>query len=189
MSEANDIPSDYFHINVKMSSGPSGLVFTHSPKIDPLRKHCSIATIQSDPRGHFVTIIEQIKKAGNYENVLLQLAKLEDDLEILKYVANLEGMGMFAPKPIHHGKDNALSENLRLEGNEHFKKGNFKKSFESYSVSVMKAPYPDTKDGEGTVSARFSEFSQSKEGMMASVVFTNPLKAGKLRSKEHVSFD
>ena len=52
-----------------------GLKFEHSSNVDPLRRKCSIATIQSDPDGHFATIIENIKEAGNYQNILLEVSR------------------------------------------------------------------------------------------------------------------
>ena len=94
-----------------MTSIKEGLKFDESPGIDPFRKKCSIATIQSDPEGHFVTILDEIKNAGNYQNILLQVSKIKcDSLELFKYVAGLEGMGRFAPKPIHRPKDLKFAE-------------------------------------------------------------------------------
>ena len=127
-----------------MTSIKEGLKFDESPGIDPFRKKCSIATIQSDPEGHFATILDEIKNAGNYQNILLQVSKIKcDSLELFKYVAGLEGMGRFAPKPIHRPKDLKFSEEQRLEGNAAFKKGDFKTAFGHYSLAVMRAPYPD----------------------------------------------
>ena len=51
-------------------AAPSGLMFTHSPSIDPLRRHCSIATVQSDPKGHFSALVDQLRKQENFQNVL-----------------------------------------------------------------------------------------------------------------------
>ena len=48
----------------------NGLQFTHSPSIDPLKRHCSVATIQSDPKGHFSTLVDQLRKQENFQNVL-----------------------------------------------------------------------------------------------------------------------
>ena len=50
-----------------------GLKMTHSSQVDPLRKVCSLVTIQSDQRGHFSKIIDQLKEKINYENALLQV--------------------------------------------------------------------------------------------------------------------
>ena len=132
-----------------MASIPKGLNFQHSSNIDPLRRKCSIATIQSDPEGHFATVINEIKEIGNYQNVLLEVSKLQgDNLELLKYVANLEGMGKFGPKPIHRTKDLKYAEEQRAEGNAAFKKGDFKKAYGHYSHAVLKAPYPDQGSSE-----------------------------------------
>ena len=65
----------------------NGLQFTHSPSIDPLKRHCSVATIQSDPKGHFSTLIDQLRKQENFQNVLLQINNLSgNNLELLKFV-------------------------------------------------------------------------------------------------------
>ena len=50
-----------------------GLTMSHSNQIDPYRKICSMATVQSDPKGHFAKIVQQIRETSNYENVLLQV--------------------------------------------------------------------------------------------------------------------
>ena len=140
--------SENKNVHFEIMSSKKGLQFNYSSNVNPLRKHCSIGTIQSDPNGHFATVLEQIKGAGNYENVLLQVTKINDNLDLFKYVSNLEGMGNFAPKPIHRQKELAFAESQRLEGNGAFKKGNFKQAFGHYSHAVMKAPYPDQGTGK-----------------------------------------
>ena len=54
-----------------------GLEFTHSTQVDPLRKQCSLITLQSDPKGHFSKLITHLRQAtGNYVNVLLQISQV-----------------------------------------------------------------------------------------------------------------
>ena len=127
-----------------------GLKFTHSPSIDPLKRHCSAATIQSDPKGHFAMLIDQLRKQENYENVLLQINTFSgrNNLELLKFVSNLEGMSLFTPKVIFKGKDDELAIKERFVGNEAFQKGNFTQAFIHYSYSIMKADYPKQNNDE-----------------------------------------
>ena len=126
----------------------SGLQFTHSPSIDPFKRHCSIATIQSDPKGHFSTLIDQLRNQENYENILLQIGNFADNnLELLKYVSKLEGMSMFSPKPIYKQKDDELATKERLVGNEYFKKGKVNEAFMNYSFSILKAEYSKANNG------------------------------------------
>ena len=122
----------------------SGLQFTHSPSIDPLKRHCSAATIQSDPKGHFCTLINQLRKQEKFENVLLQIKNLSgNNTELLKYVSKLEGMSMFSPKPFCKRKDDDLATKERLVGNEYFKKKKVNEAFVHYSLSILKAVHMD----------------------------------------------
>ena len=126
----------------------NGLQFTHSPSIDPLKRHCSVATIQSDPKGHFSTLVDQLRKQENFQNVLLQINNLKgNNAEILKFVSQMEGMSMFSPQPIFKKKDEEFSIKERLTGNEFFKKGKLQEAFAHYSHSILKAEYNPI-DGE-----------------------------------------
>ena len=129
----------------------NGLQFTHSPSIDPLKRHCSVATIQSDPKGHFSSLVEQLRKQDNFVNVLLQINTLsEDNLELLRYVSKLEGMSMFSPHPIYQQKNEELATKERMVGNEHFKKGKVNDAFAHYSLSIVKAQYTSTNINHNT---------------------------------------
>ena len=128
-----------------MSSQNSGLQFTHSPSIDPLKRHCSAATIQSDPKGHFSSLVDQLRKQENFQNVLLQINNFgENNTEILKFVSQMEGMSMFSPQPIFKRKDEELAIKERLIGNDLFKKGKIHEAFAHYSHSILKAEYVKT---------------------------------------------
>jgi hypothetical protein len=52
-----------------------GLTMIHSNQIDNYRKICSQSTIQSDPKGQFANIINQLREKCNYENALLQVSE------------------------------------------------------------------------------------------------------------------
>ena len=140
-----------YYLFFNMSS--NGLQFTHSQSIDPLKRHCSVATIQSDPKGHFSTLIDQLRKQENFQNVLLQINNLSgNNLELLKFVSQLEGMAMFSPKPIYKEKDEDIATKERLAGNDYFKKGKINEAFSHYSLSILKAVYTDTsRDKPGKV--------------------------------------
>ena len=128
----------------------TGLKFTHSPSIDPLRRHCSAVTIQSDPKVHFCTLIDHLRKQENYENVLLQVNQhSHNNLELVKYVSQLEAMALFVPQSFYKNKDEELATKERLVGNEAFKKGNFIDAFKHYSFSIMKAVYPGSTNNTG----------------------------------------
>ena len=131
----------------------NGLQFTHSQSIDPLKRHCSVATIQSDPKGHFSTLIEQLRKQENFQNVLLQISNFSgNNLELLKFVSQLDGMSIFSPKPIYKQKDEELATKERLAGNDYFKKGKVNEAFSHYSLSILKAVYTDAgRDKNGKV--------------------------------------
>ena len=119
-----------------------GLKFTHSPSIDPLKRHCSVATIQSEPKGHFSRLIDQLRKQENFENVILQISSLVgNNFELLKFVSKLEGMSMFSPQSIYKKKDEELATKERLIGNDYFKKGKLNEAFDHYSLSIIKATY------------------------------------------------
>lgn len=127
-----------------MSEHNKGLQMTHSGHVDPLRRHCSIATLQSEPRGHFASLMDHLRtNTGNYVNVLLQVSQQKSDLELVRYVASVEGMAFYSPRPFFPGKDSAMAEKERLVGNDHFKKANYAKAFMHYSVAVVKAKYPE----------------------------------------------
>ena len=123
---------------------PNGLKFTHSPHIDPLKRHCSALTIQSDPRGHFALLIDQVRKQENYENVLFQINNLSgNNIDLLKYVSKLDGMTVFQPMSVYKEKDDEKATQERILGNECFKKGNINQAFMHYSFSITKAVYPN----------------------------------------------
>ena len=126
-------------------AAPSGLQFTHSPGIDPLKRHCSAATIQSDPKGHFSSLVDQLRKHENFQNILLQINNLKDNnSEILKFVSQMEAMSMFSPQPIFKKKDEEFAIKERLIGNDLFKKGKIHEAFVHYSHSILKAEYSKT---------------------------------------------
>jgi hypothetical protein len=53
-----------------------GLMFTNSGHIDPLRRQCSIVTLQSEVKGFFAKLFDHMRdKTGNYVNVLLQISE------------------------------------------------------------------------------------------------------------------
>jgi hypothetical protein len=112
-----------------------------------------VATIQSDPKGHFSALIEQLRKQENFQNVLLQINNFSgNNLELLKYVSQLEGMAMFSPKPCYRQKDEELATKERLAGNDYFKKGKVNEAFTHYSLSILKAVYTDERrDKNGKV--------------------------------------
>ena len=127
----------------------NGLQFTHSPSIDPLKRRCSAATIQSDPKGHFSLLIDQLRKQENYENVLLQISNFAgNNMELLKYVSKLEGMSMFSPKSIYKQKDEEQATKERLVGNEYFKKGKVNQAFMHYSFSILRAVHSNPSSSE-----------------------------------------
>ena len=54
-----------------------GLQFTNSTQIDPLRRQCSLITLQSEPNGHFAKLIDHTREiTGNYINILLQFSQV-----------------------------------------------------------------------------------------------------------------
>ena len=63
-----------------------GLTMTHSKQIDTYRKICSQSTIQSDPKGQFSMIINQLREKSNYENALLQVSDVYFDQLSCKWV-------------------------------------------------------------------------------------------------------
>lgn len=123
----------------------STLQFTHSGHIDPLRRHCSLLTLQYDPKGHFSKLLDHLRKStGNYVNILLQMSQLQNDpFEMLKFAANIEGMAIFLPKPVYMAKNDLEASTAREKGNEFYKKGDLKMAFAQYSAAIIKANYPD----------------------------------------------
>ena len=54
-----------------------GLQFGNSTQIDPLRRQCSLITLQSEPDGHFAKLINHTREiTGNYVNILLQFSQV-----------------------------------------------------------------------------------------------------------------
>ena len=71
-------------------------------------------------------MIEHLRNVtGNYVNVLLQISQLDpnDTLAMVKYVANVEGMAFFTPKPFFRQKNMDEAKAAREKGTEMFKKG------------------------------------------------------------------
>jgi hypothetical protein len=62
--------------------------------------------------------------------------------DLIKFASNIEGMVIFTPKNAFKPKDHEAAKRARLEGNESFKAGDFKKAFMFYSVAVIRANYP-----------------------------------------------
>jgi len=58
----------------------------------------------------------------------------------MKIISSLENLS-FTPRPIYKGKNENEAINLRLKGNEEFKKKEFKKALQLYSGSVMIADH------------------------------------------------
>lgn len=121
----------------------STLKFTNSNQIDPLRRQCSLQTLQQDPIGHFAQIVEHVRQStGNYVNVLLQMSQLTNDYERIQFASSIEGMVIFLPAPVFKPKSDQEANQARQQGNLHYKKGQVQKAFMHYSVAVIKSVYP-----------------------------------------------
>ena len=125
----------------------STLQFTNSNQIDPLRRQCSLQTLQQDPIGHFAQIVEHVRQStGNYVNVLLQMSQLTNDYERIQFASSIEGMVIFLPAPVFKPKSDQEADQARQQGNLHYKKGQVQKAFMHYSVAVIKSVYPKAAD-------------------------------------------
>ena len=94
--------------NIPPAPEEQGLRFSNSNQIDPLKRQCSIVTLQSEKLGHFAKLIEHLRNfTGNYVNVLLQISKIDakDALAMVKFVCYVEGMAFFVPKPFFKSKN------------------------------------------------------------------------------------
>ena len=129
-----------------MQGEDSELKFTNSSHIDPLKRQCSLVTLQSDPRGHFGKFIQHLRQVtGNYINVLLQISQLSDPkdaLAMVKFASNVEGMVIFLPKPIFKEKSDQEAAQAKAKGNDFYKKGDLLNAFRQYTLAVMRAKYP-----------------------------------------------
>lgn len=134
-----------------------GLRFSHTPissGSEQLRMRCSVATIQSDPEGHFSNLVDRLREepslVGEYEAALGQLSGLDPaglaadrhNLEKIRIASGLSGLALFCPRAVFKAKDAEAAAKHRSEGNEHFQRGRLKEAFQSYSLAVIKAPYP-----------------------------------------------
>ena len=131
----------------------STLQFTHSNQIDPLRRQCSLQTLQQE-QGHFQRIVEHLRKStGNYVNVLLQMSQCKNDYDRIALASGVEGMVIFTPAPVFKPKSDAEAHEARLKGNALYKKGQDQKAYYAYSVAVIKSVYPDHDDSSSTMLA------------------------------------
>ena len=74
---------------------------------------------------------------------LFQISSLDDNLELVKFAASLEGL-VFSPKPVFKAKDEAEATRQRSLGNEAFQKRDYQKALLHYTVSVIKSEHPTT---------------------------------------------
>ncbi len=103
---------------VKTISDGKGLQFTQSGHVDSLKKIGSSLTIQSEPKGHFATLINHMRNiTGNYVNILLQISEKNprDAFAIVKYASTVEGMAIFTPRPVSKPKNDEMASNARAK--------------------------------------------------------------------------
>jgi len=116
---------------------------------DGYRQQCTIQTLQSDPKGCFGNLVQDIDK--NNPNMMEDFHKCSTDEERIFFCTMLQGIDKVQIKPVFKEKNAELAKSKRNEGNAAFGKKWYKQAMMLYSMSAMKAPYPGPNSCDDTL--------------------------------------